>query len=87
MAADAGRLQDGTSGDVQQAVNAIAVAAAPHQFLGAGDDGVLGVIDAPGNPDAHLVSAGRQPRAELRRAPRGGGPRPARGRRACRPVS
>ncbi|MGA3146248.1 MAG: 3-deoxy-7-phosphoheptulonate synthase [Acidimicrobiales bacterium] len=51
-------FKNATEGDVQVAVDAIAVAAGPQVFPGIDDEGRAAVITTQGNPDGHLVLRG-----------------------------
>lgn len=51
-----------TRGDVQTAIDAIQVAAAPHTFPTISRDGQAALITTTGNPDCHLVLRGAQAR-------------------------
>jgi 3-deoxy-7-phosphoheptulonate synthase len=51
-------FKNGTSGDVQIAVDAIKSAAAPHTFLGHTKYGQSAIFVTSGNPDCHLILRG-----------------------------
>ena len=51
-------FKNGTGGDVQMAIDAIAAAARPHRFLGVTEDGVAAIVATRGNPDCHVILRG-----------------------------
>ena len=51
-------FKNGTDGNVQVALDAIAAAAAPQSFLGIGADGRANLVTTTGNPDPHLILRG-----------------------------
>ena len=55
-------FKNGTSGDVQIALDAIVAAANRHHIVSIGGDGRAVIAETPGNPDCHLIlRGGRQP--------------------------
>ena len=55
-------FKNGTSGDVQIAVDAIRSASQPHHFLGVTRQGHSAIVQTSGNPYCHLIlRGGRQP--------------------------
>jgi 3-deoxy-7-phosphoheptulonate synthase len=75
-------FKNGTDGSVQVAIDAVASAAHPHQFLSVTKQGVAAIVATNGNPDCHIILRGgksgpnfshahvRQAAAELRAAGR-----------------
>jgi 3-deoxy-7-phosphoheptulonate synthase len=51
-------FKNNTEGNIGSAVNAMIAAAQPHSFLGASEDGTIGVLRSQGNPLGHLVLRG-----------------------------
>lgn len=51
-------FKNGTSGDVQIAVDAIRAAAHPHCFFGVTDQGLAGIVETRGNHDCHVILRG-----------------------------
>src|SRR5919202_5011065 len=51
-------FKNGTSGDVQIAVDAIRAAAHPHSFFGVTDQGLAGIVATRGNQDCHIILRG-----------------------------
>ncbi len=51
-------FKNGTSGDVQVALNALIAAREPHRFLSVASDGRAAMVSTPGNPDVHLILRG-----------------------------
>ena len=51
-------FKNGTSGDVQIAVDAVRAAAAPHAFAGIDDDGEAATMHTIGNEDCHVILRG-----------------------------
>jgi 3-deoxy-7-phosphoheptulonate synthase len=51
-------IKNGTDGDVQAAVDAVAAAASGHVFPGIDDRGRAAVLTTAGNPDGHVVLRG-----------------------------
>lgn len=51
-------LKNGTSGDVEVAINAMEAGRAPHTFPGINSEGQASIIRTKGNPDLHLVLRG-----------------------------
>ena len=51
-------FKNGTSGDVQLAVNGVLGAMNPHHFAGTNDAGQTGVIETYGNPDCYVILRG-----------------------------
>ena len=51
-------FKNGTDGNIQVAINAIASASIPHSFLGIDQDGKTSVVTTKGNPNTHLVLRG-----------------------------
>ena len=47
-------FKNATDGSIQQAIDAIRAASAAHRFVGADDDGHVGVMSSPGNADGHV---------------------------------
>ncbi|MBA3582608.1 MAG: 3-deoxy-7-phosphoheptulonate synthase [Gammaproteobacteria bacterium] len=55
-------FKNGTSGDLQIAVDAIGAAIRPHSFLGVTDAGHTAIVRTTGNPDCHVIlRGGKQP--------------------------
>jgi 3-deoxy-7-phosphoheptulonate synthase len=54
-------FKNGTSGNVQIAIEAIVSASQPHTFLGTSDTGQSAILFTAGNPDCHtILRGGRQ---------------------------
>lgn len=54
--------KNGTSGDVQIAIDACRASASPHHFLGINDDGGVTIFKTAGNQDTHIIlRGGKQP--------------------------
>ena len=51
-------FKNGTSGDVQVAIEAIQVAAHPHCFLACNKQGQSAIVSTKGNPDCHIILRG-----------------------------
>jgi 3-deoxy-7-phosphoheptulonate synthase len=51
-------FKNGTSGDVQIAIDAIRAAAQPHSFFGVTEQGLAGIVTTRGNPDCHVILRG-----------------------------
>jgi 3-deoxy-7-phosphoheptulonate synthase len=51
-------FKNGTSGDVQIAVDAIRAASHPHCFFGVTDQGLAGIVETRGNRDCHIILRG-----------------------------
>jgi 3-deoxy-7-phosphoheptulonate synthase len=51
-------FKNGTSGDVQIAVDAVRAAAHPHSFFGVTDQGLAGIVTTRGNLDCHVILRG-----------------------------
>jgi 3-deoxy-7-phosphoheptulonate synthase len=51
-------FKNGTSGDVQIALDAIRAAAHPHSFFGVTDQGLAGIVATRGNLDCHIILRG-----------------------------
>jgi 3-deoxy-7-phosphoheptulonate synthase len=51
-------FKNSTEGEVQGAVDAVAVAASGHVFAGVSEDGAVAVVSTTGNPDCHVVLRG-----------------------------
>jgi 3-deoxy-7-phosphoheptulonate synthase len=51
-------FKNGTQGDIDIAVNAVRSAGGEHTFLGVSQDGVISIIDTPGNRHCHIVLRG-----------------------------
>ncbi|MEJ4112696.1 3-deoxy-7-phosphoheptulonate synthase [Corynebacterium kroppenstedtii] len=51
-------FKNATDGGIQQAIDAIQAASSPHHFVGTDQDGRVGVITSPGNPDGHVILRG-----------------------------
>ncbi len=51
-------FKNGTDGNLQTAIDAMAAARHPHSFLGIDQDGVTSIVRTRGNPDVHLVLRG-----------------------------
>lgn len=51
-------FKNGTSGDVQIAIDAIRAAAHPHCFFGVTDQGLAGIVETSGNQDCHVILRG-----------------------------
>ncbi len=51
-------FKNATDGSIQQAIDAIRAASATHRFVGADDDGRVGVISSTGNADGHVILRG-----------------------------
>ena len=51
-------FKNGTSGDVQIAIEAIVSAAHPHTFLGHSKTGQSAILFTAGNPDCHIILRG-----------------------------
>src|SRR5215203_332862 len=53
-------FKNGTSGDLQVAIDAIRAAAYPHSFLGVTEQGVAAIVTTSGNNDCHIILRGGQ---------------------------
>lgn len=51
-------FKNGTSGDVQIAIDAVRSAAHRHRFLGVTEQGLAGIVATRGNPDCHVILRG-----------------------------
>ena len=51
-------FKNGTDGNVEVAVNAVAAAAKPHFFFGTSDDGIPSVVETAGNEHCHIILRG-----------------------------
>src|SRR5215831_9088883 len=51
-------FKNGTSGDVQIAIDAVRAATHPHQFLGVTEQGLCAIVATRGNPDCHIILRG-----------------------------
>jgi 3-deoxy-7-phosphoheptulonate synthase len=51
-------FKNGTSGDIQVAVDAVRAAAVPHVFAGIDDEGGSAILHTTGNPDCHIILRG-----------------------------
>jgi len=51
-------FKNGTSGDVQIAIDAIRAAARPHSFFGVTEQGLAGIVTTRGNLDCHIILRG-----------------------------
>lgn len=51
-------FKNGTSGDLQMAVDGMISAASPHAFMGVTDQGVAGIVHTRGNVDTHIILRG-----------------------------
>ena len=78
-------FKNSTEGDVQGAIDAVAVASAPQVFPGITQDGRAAIFSTSGNPDCHVVLRGRRVGAELRRAKHRRHPRSPGAQGALRP--
>jgi len=58
-------FKNGTSGNIQVAVDACLASSMPHSFLGITKDGVCAIVHTGGNPDYHIIlRGGTQPNYE-----------------------
>jgi 3-deoxy-7-phosphoheptulonate synthase len=51
-------FKNGTSGDIQIAVDALKAASFPHQFMSVTEQGVAAIVETRGNRDTHLILRG-----------------------------
>lgn len=51
-------FKNGTSGDLQVAINALIAARTRHRYVSVGPDGHVAMVTTPGNPDCHLILRG-----------------------------
>jgi 3-deoxy-7-phosphoheptulonate synthase len=51
-------FKNGTTGNVDIAIDAICAAKNPHHFLGVSKQGIAAIINAIGNPDCHVILRG-----------------------------
>mmetsp|Transcript_31198 Transcript_31198/g.48839 ORF Transcript_31198/g.48839 Transcript_31198/m.48839 type:complete len:403 (-) Transcript_31198:2106-3314(-) len=51
-------FKNGTSGDVQVAIDAVRAALYPHSFLSVTTQGTVAIVSTDGNPDCHLILRG-----------------------------
>jgi 3-deoxy-7-phosphoheptulonate synthase len=51
-------FKNGTTGDVQIAIDAIRAAAHPHCFFGVTEQGLAGIVETRGNEDCHVILRG-----------------------------
>jgi 3-deoxy-7-phosphoheptulonate synthase len=51
-------FKNGTSGDVQIAIDAVRAAAQPHSFFGVTEQGLAGIVATRGNQDCHVILRG-----------------------------
>src|SRR6202021_3246270 len=62
-------FKNGTSGNVQIAIEAIISAANPHTFLGHSKTGQSAILFTAGNPDCHLILRGGRQTTNYAAAP------------------
>jgi 3-deoxy-7-phosphoheptulonate synthase len=53
-------FKNGTSGDLQIAIDAMCAAAYPHQFMSVTEQGVAAIVETRGNRETHLILRGGQ---------------------------
>ena len=51
-------FKNGTSGDVQVAIDAVKSSSNPHRFVGVTEQGLAGIVRTTGNPHAHVILRG-----------------------------
>ncbi len=51
-------FKNGTSGDIQIAIDAISAAAWPHHFMSVTEQGLAAIVDTHGNEDTHVILRG-----------------------------
>ena len=51
-------FKNGTSGDVQVAIDAVRAAGHPHSFFGVTEQGLAGIVTTRGNQDCHVILRG-----------------------------
>lgn len=51
-------FKNGTSGDIQIAIDAISAAAWPHHFMSVTEQGLAAIVDTHGNDDTHVILRG-----------------------------
>jgi 3-deoxy-7-phosphoheptulonate synthase len=51
-------FKNGTSGDIQIAIDAIRAAGHPHCFFGVTEQGIAGIVETRGNQDCHVILRG-----------------------------
>ena len=51
-------FKNGTSGDIQMAVDAMQAAAYPHQFMSVTEQGLAAIVETRGNRDTHVILRG-----------------------------
>jgi 3-deoxy-7-phosphoheptulonate synthase len=51
-------FKNGTSGDVQIAVDAVKSSSMPHRFVGVSEQGLAGIVHTTGNPHCHVILRG-----------------------------
>ncbi|HEX2878177.1 MAG TPA: 3-deoxy-7-phosphoheptulonate synthase [Polyangiaceae bacterium] len=51
-------FKNGTTGNVQIAIDAVLSSSHPHHFLGVTDEGMAGIVSTAGNPDCHVILRG-----------------------------
>lgn len=51
-------FKNGTSGDVQIAVDAVKSSSMPHRFVGVSEQGLAGIVHTRGNPHSHVILRG-----------------------------
>jgi len=51
-------FKNGTTGNVDIAIDAICAAKNPHHFLGVSKQGIAAIVNAKGNPDCHVILRG-----------------------------
>lgn len=51
-------FKNGTSGNVQIAIDAVHAAQQPHHFLGVSDEGIAAIVSTKGNEDCHVILRG-----------------------------
>lgn len=53
-------FKNGTSGDIQIAIDAISAASWPHHFMSVTEQGLAAIVDTHGNEDTHVILRGGQ---------------------------
>lgn len=51
-------FKNGTSGDIQIAIDAISAASYPHQFMSVTEEGLAAIVETRGNRDTHVILRG-----------------------------
>jgi 3-deoxy-7-phosphoheptulonate synthase len=51
-------FKNGTTGNVQIAIDAVLSSSHPHHFLGVTEEGMAGIVSTAGNPDCHVILRG-----------------------------